>query len=65
MKNHEWFKMDLNQDNFFPDESALKNKLFKYVSVRNEGRQKNDKGADDDDDWINNIKLMEYTPKIF
>ena len=50
MKNHEWFKMDLNQDNFFPDESALKNKLFKYVSVRNEGRQKNDKGADDDDD---------------
>jgi calcium/calmodulin-dependent protein kinase I len=38
MKNHPWFKLELNQENFFPDESALKNKLFKYVSVRNEGR---------------------------
>lgn len=38
MKNHPWFKLELNQENFFPEESALKNKLFKYVSVRNEGR---------------------------
>ena len=38
MKDHPWMKLDLKKENFFPDESALKNKLYKYVSVRNEGR---------------------------
>ena len=39
MKAHPWMKINLNKDNFFPDE-GVKNKLFKYVSIRNEGKEK-------------------------
>ena len=38
MKEHPWMKLDLKKENVIPDESGLKNKLYKYVSVRNEGR---------------------------
>ena len=41
-------KIDLKKENFFPDESPLKNKLYKYVSVRNQGKKKVDEGDDDD-----------------
>ena len=44
-------KVDLKMDNFFPEES-VKNKLYKYVSVRNEGRHKNEKQDMDDDNDV-------------
>lgn len=60
MRNHPWMKLDLKKDNFFPEDS-IKSKLFKYVSVRNEGRQKHDNQVDDDA-WA--ATLMKLKPNL-
>ena len=33
-----WIKMELKKENYFPDSGGVKDKLYKYVSIRNEGK---------------------------